>query len=58
MGDKFAKEFNAYKYLEESIDQFPHQDTLLENLKETGFQYTSYWKLFDGIVCIHKGFKI
>ena len=58
MGDKFAKDFNAYKYLEESIDQFPHQDILLENLKETGFQYTSYSKLFDGIVSIHKGFKI
>ena len=58
MGDKFAKDFKAYKYLEESIDQFPHQDILLENLREIGFQYTSYWKLFDGIVCIHKGFKI
>ena len=58
MGEKIANNKNAYIYLEQSINQFPHQDILLSNLKKLGFSNTSYINLFNGIVSIHKGYKI
>ena len=58
IGEKVANNKNAYKYLEESISQFPNQKILLDKINNAGFERTSYINLFDGIVCIHKGFKI
>ena len=58
MGEKVANNKNAYKYLEESISQFPNQKILLDKIKNVGFAKTSYINLFDGIVSIHMGFKI
>ena len=57
IGDKVAKNKKAYRYLEESINQFPHQDILLDEINRVGFDKTNYTNLFDGIVSIHKGFK-
>jgi demethylmenaquinone methyltransferase/2-methoxy-6-polyprenyl-1,4-benzoquinol methylase len=57
LGKKIAKNHGAYKYLEESISQFPNQDTLLNQLNKVGFVNSSYINLFNGIVCIHKGYK-
>ena len=57
LGERIAHNKNAYKYLEESINQFPHQDILLNKINNIGFENTSYINLFDGIVSIHKGFK-
>jgi len=58
MGEKVANNKNAYKYLEESISQFPNQNILLNKINNVGFEKTSYINLFDGIVSIHIGFKI
>ena len=58
IGEKVANNKNAYKYLEESISQFPNQETLLNKINNVGFEKTSYINLFDGIVSIHIGFKI
>ena len=58
MGERIANNKNAYKYLEESISQFLHQDILLNKIKNVGFDKSSYINLFNGIVSIHKGFKI
>ena len=58
MGEKVANNKNAYKYLEESISQFPNQKILLDKINNAGFEKTSYINLFDGIVSIHIGFKI
>ena len=58
MGEKVANNKNAYKYLEESISQFPNQKILLDKINNVGFKKTSYINLFDGIVSIHIGFKI
>ena len=58
IGEIIAKNKNAYRYLEESISQFPHQDILLNNMKKIGFKNINYTNLFDGIVSIHKGYKI
>ena len=58
IGEKVANNKNAYKYLEESISQFPDQKILLNKINNVGFEKTSYINLFDGIVSIHIGFKI
>ena len=58
IGNHVTKNKEAYKYLEESISQFPNQSTLLSKLNKLGFKNTSVINLFDGIVAIHKGFKI
>ena len=58
MGEKIANNRNAYKYLEESISQYPNQNILLDKINNIGFEKSSYINLFDGIVSIHKGFKI
>ena len=58
IGEKVANNKHAYKYLEESISQFPNQETLLNKINNVGFEKTSYINLFDGIVSIHIGFKI
>ena len=58
MGEKVANNKNAYKYLEESISQFPNQKILLGKINNVGFEKTSYINLFNGIVSIHIGFKI
>ena len=57
IGEKITKNKDAYKYLEESITQFPNQETLLNQLNKVGFKETKYINIFDGIVSIHKGFK-
>jgi len=58
LGQRITNNKNAYKYLEESISQFPHQDILLNKIKNSGFEKSNFINLFDGIVSIHKGFKI
>ena len=58
LGQKIAGNKNAYKYLEESIDQFPSQQNLLINIKEKEFCEVKYFNMFNGIVSIHSGFKI
>jgi len=58
MGEKIANNKDAYKYLQESISEFPQQDVLLNLINKIGFEKTNYINLFDGIVCIHKGYKI
>jgi demethylmenaquinone methyltransferase/2-methoxy-6-polyprenyl-1,4-benzoquinol methylase len=58
IGEKIAKNKGAYEYLEESIDLFPRQEKLLVNLKKVGFEEVQYFNMFNGIVCIHKGFKV
>ena len=58
IGEKIANNKRAYRYLEQSISQFPHQDVLLTKLKKIGYINASYSNLFNGIVCIHKATKI
>ena len=58
IGDKIAKNKNAYKYLQESINQFPQQDIFLDKINSIGFKETNYTNIFDGIVSIHRGYKI
>jgi len=58
IGNLVTNNKDAYKYLEESIDQFPNQNQLLNYIKEAGFHEVNYINMFNGIVSIHKGFKV
>ena len=58
IGEKISNNKQAYSYLEESIDQFPNQETLLSIIKKTGFDKSKYLNMFNGIVALHSGFKI
>ena len=57
LGDIVAKNKDAYKYLSESIDLFPNQKELCKILSSSGFKNVKSINLFDGIVCIHTGYK-
>ena len=54
----FYQNEKAYEYLSESIDLFPNQEKLKFLLELNGFTNVSYLDLFDGIVSVHKGYKI
>ena len=58
IGKLIAKNKEAYKYLSESIDLFPNQEKLKYIIEKIGLSSVSYINLFDGIVAIHKGYKI
>jgi ubiquinone/menaquinone biosynthesis methyltransferase len=58
IGDKVTKNRGAYKYLEESIDQFPSQEELLIAISQIGFEENRYLNMFNGIVAVHSGFKV
>ena len=58
IGKLITSNKEAYNYLSESIDLFPNQEKLKYIIEKTGFNSVSYINLFDGIVAIHKGYKI
>ena len=58
LGEYITSQKNAYKYLSESINNFPNQEILSGKLAKTGYKEISYNNLFGGIVSIHKGWKI
>lgn len=46
----------AYRYLNESIEQWPAQDELAAWLREAGLERVAYRNLTLGIVALHRGF--
>ena len=58
IGSKVTNNKGAYKYLEESIDQFPNQKKLISFLNKIGFINSNYLNIFNGIVSIHTAYKI
>ena len=58
IGKLISRNKEAYKYLSESIDLLPNQEKLKLIIEKIGFSSVSYINLFDGIVAIHKGYKI
>ena len=58
LGEIITSQKDAYQYLAESINIFPDQEMIIKELKKVGYIKTSYYNIFNGIVAIHKGWKI
>ena len=58
LGKLVSGNYDAYKYLSESIDMFPNQDELRKIISDCGFKNVSSLNLLNGIVAIHIGYKI
>jgi len=48
----------AYRYLNESIEDWPTQEKLASWLREAGFERVAYRNLTFGIVALHRGFVL
>lgn len=57
MGEVVVGDYKSYKYLAESILNFPEQEDFRRMIADAGFKYTSYENLMQGISCIHFGYK-
>jgi len=58
IGRLVAGDEDAYRYLAESIRQFPDQNTLMGMMAEAGFAQIRYRNLSQGIAAIHSGWKL
>ena len=58
IGKVVAKDEDSYQYLAESIRRHPDQETLLEMMREAGFERCRYQNLAGGIVALHIGYRI
>lgn len=58
MGQLVANDRDSYKYLVESIKQFPNQDKFKEMISAAGFKHVTYKNLSFGVVAVHSGFKL
>ena len=58
MGKLIAKDADSYQYLAESIRMHPNQETLKKMLEDAGFERCEYFNLTQGVVAIHRGYKI
>ncbi|KAM3131634.1 hypothetical protein pb186bvf_016298 [Paramecium bursaria] len=58
MGQMVTQDRASYQYLVESIEKFHNQEEFLNLVNESGFKYSGYKNLLDGVVAIHYGFKL
>jgi demethylmenaquinone methyltransferase/2-methoxy-6-polyprenyl-1,4-benzoquinol methylase len=58
MGRSVIGDAEPYRYLVESIRQFPAQDRFAAMIREGGFQRVSYRNLTGGVAALHSGWKI
>lgn len=58
MGQIIAGDWKSYKYLVESIRQFPNQEEFANLIEDAGFSYVTHENLTFGIAAIHSGFKL
>ncbi|AHC73657.1 ubiquinone/menaquinone biosynthesis methyltransferase ubiE [Candidatus Endolissoclinum faulkneri L5] len=57
LGEKIADNRAAYKYLIESIRQFPSQHDLAKRMSRVGLEHIKWRNLSAGIVAIHSGWR-
>ncbi len=57
IGKWVANDADSYKYLAESIRMHPDQKTLLNKMREAGYDSCEYHNLSGGVVALHKGYK-
>jgi demethylmenaquinone methyltransferase/2-methoxy-6-polyprenyl-1,4-benzoquinol methylase len=58
LGGLVAGDAASYRYLVESIRNFPDQDTFAGMIAAAGFEQVSYRNLTGGIAAIHSGWKL
>lgn len=57
IGRLFSGNRAAYRYLPESVMQFPDYEKFADLLKYAGFSDVRYIRLTGGIACIYTGMK-
>ena len=57
VASKVSSNAEAYKYLAESIREWPAQDEFAHWIQDAGWQNVQYRNMTGGIVAIHRGFK-
>lgn len=58
LGKLVAGDADSYEYLAESIRMHPDQETLLEMMRDAGFERCRYHNMTAGIVALHFGYRI
>jgi demethylmenaquinone methyltransferase/2-methoxy-6-polyprenyl-1,4-benzoquinol methylase len=58
VGKIFSKNSTAYRYLPESVMQFPDNEQFIDMLKQAGFTSVRQKKLTGGVASIYTGLKI
>ncbi|HEV7778828.1 MAG TPA: bifunctional demethylmenaquinone methyltransferase/2-methoxy-6-polyprenyl-1,4-benzoquinol methylase UbiE [Luteibacter sp.] len=58
LGSLFAGDADSYQYLAESIRKHPDQETLKGMMQHAGFGHVEVRNLTNGIVAIHRGYKL
>lgn len=58
IGKMIAKDEESYRYLAESIRMHPKQDELKIMMENAGFERCEYFNMTQGIVAVHRGYKI
>ncbi len=58
LGGLIAKDSDSYKYLAQSIRQFPKADEVAKMMQASGFAQCKWQKLNLGIVAIHSGYRV
>lgn len=58
VGRLISKDPGAYRYLYDSVQQFPDYERFLGKLQQAGFRNTRFIVLSQGICCIYTGEKV
>jgi demethylmenaquinone methyltransferase / 2-methoxy-6-polyprenyl-1,4-benzoquinol methylase len=58
IGKWVAKDEESYRYLAESIRMHPKQDELKAMMATAGFERCEYFNMTQGIVAVHRGYKL
>lgn len=58
IGKFVAKDEDSYRYLAESIRMHPKQDELKKMMENAGLERCEYFNMSQGIVAVHRGYKI
>lgn len=58
MGQMTTGDGESYQYLVESIRRFPRQEALAELMVEAGFDRVSFEDMTQGVVALHRGWRL
>jgi len=57
IGKMFSKNWTAYRYLPESVMQFPDNEQFIDVVRKAGFTSVNQKKLTGGIASVYTGLK-